>query len=288
MVRVRFLVWLIASTLLLISATALAQGRSLFPNNKVPPQSAALRNPTRRPLPPPRPDTVELPYHLYWGDSQNRLASLFAGVGARVLNKKAEGQAEIWSVDGLIAPNLQGSLFTFAQGSLVALEFDYGQPGWTPEQFNAMLDQFHKLLDAKCAKPAEPVDRPAAPSPDNSVKQTLTGFQWKRGDTLVQLFYFTAEDPAKSLAYRSISVHYHYQDLTPPDASPLPDSDRATADPNANPLFGGGAKAVPSASLEAGPAATATPVPSPEYGPPPPPTPKPKAGSRDAEPLPER
>ncbi len=151
------------------------------------------------------------------------------------------------------------------------------------------MGQFHKLLDAKCEKSGEPIDRPAAPTPDSAVKQSLTGFQWKRGDTLVQLFYFTAEDPAKALAYRSISVHYHYQDIAPPDTAPLPDAPRSNADPNANPLFGSGAKAVPSASpTPAIPAASATPAPSPEYGPPPPPTPTPKPGTRDADPLPER
>ncbi len=190
---------------------AWAQKHSLFPS--APTHSEALRNPKKATAPPPRPDTVPLPFNLYWGDSEQRLASLFAGVGAQVTNKKANGQLEIWTVQGLIAPNLQTSLFTFSQGILVGLEFDYGQQTWDLTKYNEVMGQFRKLLDTICAKPGEIISRQTdQPSEDASLKQSLMGYQWRRGDTLVQLFYFSAEDPAKSLSYRTISVHYHYED----------------------------------------------------------------------------
>ena len=281
MVRVRFLAWWPLSLFVGIASLG-AQNKSLFPNSRAPAQSSALRSQPRRP-PPPRPDTVALPFNLYWGDTQNRLASLFAGIGAKVTNKKAQGQAEVWTVEGLIAPNLQASQFTFAQGSLVALEFDYGQPDWNTDRYNEVMGQFRRLLEVKCEKPGEIVSRQTDQPVDASVKQSLMGYEWKRGDTLVQLFYFSAEDTAKSLAYRSISVHYHMQEIVPLDAGPLPEIDRNT-DPNANPLFGGNTKAAPGAS----PAASASLASSPQYGPPPPPTPTPKPNSRDSDPLPER
>lgn len=287
MARARFPVWLIAAPLLLELAIlapsgSVAQTRSLFPNAKAPSQSQALRNPTRRSPPPPRPDTVSLPYNLVWGDSQNRLASLFAGVGAKITSKKPVGQTEVWIVEGLIAPNLQGSLFTFAQGALIGLEFDYGQADWNTDRYNEMMGQFRRLLEVKCEKPGEVISRQTDQPADSTVKQSLMGYQWKRGDTLVQLFYFAAEDTAKSLTYRSISVHYHQQELVY-DSGPLPEVSR-NADPNANPLFGG-AKTTAAAAT---PAATASPAPSPVYGPPPPPTPTPKPGARDSDALPER
>lgn len=280
MVCARFPVRRIAPLLLLVSAlvrpgVSLAQSKSLFPNSQVPAQSEALRRPARRPPPPPRPDTVALPYNLVWGDTQNRLASLFAGVGAKVLNKKAQGPSEVWTVQGLIAPNLQSSLFTFGQGNLVALEFDYGQPDWTVEKYNDFMGQFRRLLEAKCEKPGEMISRDTAQPAGGTVKQSLMGYQWKRGDTMVQLFYFSAEDSAKGLVFRSISVHYLYQEIVPENV-PLPEAG-ANADPNASVLFGGAKK-------PSGP----TPAPSPEYGPPPPPTPSPKPGNRDSDPLPER
>ena len=291
MARVRFSTrWIVPPLLAVLLFTAVPGGlraqspKSLFPNATGSAQSSPLRRPSRRPPPPPRPDTVALPYNLVWGDSQNRLASLFAGVGAKIINKKAAGPTETWTVDGLIAPNLQASLFTFAQGNLIGLEFDYGAADWGTDRYAAMMDQFRRLLEAKCEKPGEAVPMQTDQPADSTVKQTLTGFQWKRGDTLVQLFYFSAEDTAKPLAYRSISVHYHYQDLMP-DAPPLPDADR-NADPNANALFGGAAKPAPGGTPVP---ATPTPAPSPQYGPPPPPTPTPKPGSRESfDPLPER
>ena len=287
MVCARFPVRRIAPLLLFVSILAspgisAAQSTSLFPNNRAPAQSEALRHPARRPPPPPRPDTVALPYNLVWGDSQNRLASLFAGVGAKVTNKKAQGATEVWTVDGLIAPNLQSSLFTFAQGNLVALEFDYGQPDWTVERYNDFMGQFRRLLEAKCEKPGEIISRDTAQPADSTVKQSLMGYQWKRGDTMVQLFYFSAEDSVKALAFRSISVHYLYQEIVPENV-PLPDGG-SNVDPNASVLFGGGKK--PTAT--AGPGSSPTPAPSPQYGPPPPPTPTPKPGARDTDPLPER
>ncbi len=252
---------LLLSTFCLLPA-AFAQkkpNRSLI-NQAVPFQSDALRVPPRRTPPPRLPDTVALPYNLMWGDTQNRLASLFAGVGAKVINKKTEGNTEIWTVQGLIAPNLQASLFTFQDGQLAALEFDYGQPEWDLAKYNEVMGQFRRLLEAKCEKPGEMVTRESDQQPSaDGVKQSFMGYQWKRGDTSVQLFYFSAEDPSKAMAYRSISVHYHYQDPNPPEATELPAN--PNADPNASPLFGGRAK-MPPAEPEPAPAPTPTPVPT--------------------------
>jgi hypothetical protein len=240
MSRPRFPAWLTAGLLMLLAMawgdSSWGQQKSLFPsqggsgngsssnsagiNKKAPAHSEALRNPKRQEVPPPRPDTVSLPFNLVWGDSRQRLASLFAGVGAQVTNKKATGELETWTVQGLIAPNLQTSLFTFVQDNLIALEFDYGQASWDLPKYNDTMGQFRKLLDKVCEKPGEIISRQTdQPSEDPALKQSLMGYQWRRGDTLVQLFYFSAEDTAKALTYRTISVHYHYQDPADLDAA---------------------------------------------------------------------
>ena len=160
---------------------------------------------------------------------------------------------EIWTVQGLIAPNLQTSFFTFQQGILIGLEFDYGQQTWAPAKYNDVMEQFRKLLDKVCEKEGEMISRQTdQPSEDPALKQSLTGYQWKRGDTLVELFYFSAEDPAKSLSYRSISVHYHYRDPAEVDAANGGPADPAGVNPapGANPasspsLFPHGAAAAP-------------------------------------------
>ncbi len=188
MTRPRLSAWLLAGLLWLgqPAVRSRAQQKSLFPNKvdaKVPPSSDALRHPKRRPDPPPRPDTVPLPFNLVWGDTERRLSSLIAGVGAQVTNKKATGPLETWTVQGLIAPNLQNSLFTFAQGSLVGLEFDYGQSTWDLAKYNDTMGQFRKLLDGICEQPGEIVSRQTdEPAADPALKQSLMGYHWRRGE----------------------------------------------------------------------------------------------------------
>ena len=257
MTRPRLSVWLMAGWLFagVPASQSVAQQKSLFPSNeagaKFPPLSDALRHP-RKNTPSPRPDTVPLPFNLVWGDSMRRLSSLFAGVGAQITNKKATGQLETWTVQGLIAPNLQASLFTFEQGSLIGLEFDYGQTSWDLAKYNDVMGQFRKMLDASCEKPGEIISRQTEQtSEDPALKQSVMGYHWRRGDTLVQLFYFSAEDTAKSLSYRTISVHYHYQDPADVDAAnaPTPSAGDVSPAPGANPtgsLFPHGAPPVTS------------------------------------------
>ncbi len=239
--------WLAAFFLLASSlgfaGAARAQGNSLFPKggpNRTLPQATPLprgaltphssdspassASSRRRSAPPPRPDTVALPYNLVWFDSQNRLASLFAGVSAKVVEKKPDGPNEIWTVNELIAPNLRTSFFTFQQGMLVGLEFDYGQDAWDTNKYNEVMGQFRRLLETKCESPGEIISRKSDEVPNSTVKETLMGYQWVRGDTIVQLFYYAAEDTAKALNFRSISVHYHYRDpfAPPPGSEPSP------------------------------------------------------------------
>lgn len=185
-------------------------------------QSPAARlAPPPRPTPVPRSDTVPLPFGLTWGDSQSRLASLFAGVAAKITEKKPSGQGETWTVQGLIAPGLQASMFTFQQGILVGVEFDYGATDWDTAKFNDIMGQLRRGLETLAGGPGEMISRGNDDAPiDPSIKQSLMGYQWNRGDTMLQLFYFSAEEPGKALTYRTISVHYHYQD---PAATQLPE-----------------------------------------------------------------
>ena len=287
MFRSRFLIWLVIG--LGFGAAGVcssqAQANRLFPS-KAQRQPDASGGLPRRPPPPARPDTVALPYNLIWGDTQNRLASLFAGVGAKVTSKKEEDNAETWTVQGLIAPNLQASQFTFRDKQLAALEFDYGQPDWDLAKYNDTMGQFRRLLDAKCEKPGEMISRDSDQTTPTGVKQSLMGYQWSRGDTLVQLFYFSAEDPAKSLTFRSISVHYHYQDPNPnppPEDSELPTN--ASVNPNVSPLFGGRAKPEVVAAVSTPTPAPAV-TPAPAATPAPAPAPSAAAGSNPATPAP--
>lgn len=205
---------------------------------------------------------------MVWGDTQQRLAALFAGVGAKITDKKPNGQTEIWTVQGLIAPDLQASMFTFQGGLLVAMEFDYGQKDWDLSKYNDKMGLFRRVLEIKCGGPGEMVSRDTIQEPNSTVKETFMGYQWNRGDTSVQLFYFSAEDTVKAMSFRAISVHYHYKD--PMQEQPMPEQampeagGSQPADPNSNPLFGGGGGTAPAPA----PGGSGTPVPSPTPAPP--------------------
>ena len=313
----RFPTCLLAVLILGGSCATRAQNNSLFPKgnpNRTLPQAtplprgaarsdassaAAAGSARRRPAPPPRPDTVSLPYNLVWFDNQNRLASLFAGVGAKVTEKKTEGANEVWAVRDLIAPNLRTSFFTFQQGLLIGLEFDYGQDAWDTEKYNEVMGQFRRLLETKCETPGEIISRKTDQAPGTTIKETLMGYQWARGDTSVQLFYYAAEDTAKALNFRSISVHYHYRDpFAPPPGSeqslagpapgapPPPGGQKASVSvtPNGPDNSPGGALPMPdNAAPPAGtplPPNSAAPAPSPAAG-------SPSAQTDDGMPGPE-
>ncbi len=271
---------------------------SKLPGNRAPANSPALRGASQRSsassgtkgssrLLAPHADTVPLPYNMEWNDSQQRLASLFAGVGAKVADKKATGPTEVWTVQGLIAPDLQASLFTFQAGSLVAMEFDYGQTDWDLPKYNEKMGLLRRVMESRCGGPGELVSRDTAQEPDSTVKQTFTGYQWNRGDTLVELFYFSAEDTAKALTFRSISIHYRYKDPMQ-DQPPMPESGASAADPNSNPLFGGSGGTGTANSSPAPSPAVSSPTPSPAVsGPTPPPAVKPTPAGPEGDPLPE-
>ena len=217
-----------------------------------------------RPAPvfPPRGETVPLPYNMVWGDTQQRLAALFAGVGAKITDKKAAGPKEVWTVEGLIAPDLQTSLFTFSGGMLAAMEFDYGQPEWDLPKYNDKMGLFRRVLESKCGGAGNMISRDTKQEPNSPVKESLMGYQWERGDTTVQLFYFSAEDTSKNLTFRTISVHYHYKDPMQDMDQSMPDNGGGPVDPNSNPLFGGSGRLPAGGNNNTG-GGNGTPAPSP-------------------------
>ena len=159
---------------------------------------------------------------------------------------------------------------------LIGLEFDYGQDAWDTAKYNAVMGDFRRLLETKCESPGEIISRKSDQVPNSTVKETLMGYQWVRGDTIVQLFYYAAEDTAKALNFRSISVHYHYRDPygplpgaegTPaPAAPPQPGGQTAsvTVTPSGPDNSPGGALPLPdNMPAAAAPAPTAAPSPGP-------------------------
>lgn len=215
-----------------------------------------------------------LPFRMVWGDAPERLQRTLAGGGTKVTERRvsADGRREVWTVEGLLraGPKLGSVLLTFLDHALTGVELRYGAPDWKEEKYNEAMGTLRRQLEKDMGAPGELVSRQSGPAPsptlavtpdptptaasssspspdpsaspspsppptDEPVHQTLTGYAWKKGDSVVELFYFSAEQPGKALAFRSLSVHFRYRDPSGgngggpgPEASPAP--------PGADPL----------------------------------------------------
>ena len=193
--------------------------------------------------------SVRLPFNLNWADSRDRLARLLGGTGAAVKERRVAGNREIWTVEGLLRapPKPEKVLLTFLDDALVAIELQFGQADWETEKFNETMGTLRRQIERDLNGPGDLVKRESepVPSPDGSqVQQTLTGYEWKRNETQVELFYFAAEDVGKKESFRTISVHYRY--TQPPTDDPaaqtgLPGTGAGSS--NASPLFPGNSNA---------------------------------------------
>jgi hypothetical protein len=110
---------------------------------------------------------------------------------------------EVWTVEGLVHPGLKRTLFTFKQRALVAVELQYEYPDWTIERYNQRMGEIRKYFDDKYGT-GKLVSR--SRDTDTDVIQTLVGYQWMVGATMLELFYFSAQHDA--LVYRTITVDY--------------------------------------------------------------------------------
>ena len=104
---------------------------------------------------------------------------------------------------GLVQPGLKRTLFTFKEGFLVEVELQYEYPEWSIERYNDRMGEIRRYFDAKFGT-GKLVSR--SRDTETDVIQTLVGYQWIIGGTMLELFYFSAQrDP---LVFRSITVTY--------------------------------------------------------------------------------
>ena len=218
-------------------------------NRPVGPSELALMN-QRNGLPAAVGQTVRLPFNFNWGDTRERLAYLLGGTGVKVTERRVAGQRETWTVEGLlrVPPRPQYVGLTFLDSALAAIEMQFVQLDWDAEKCNEVMGTLRRQLESELGGPGDLVKRgmePVAASDGSTIQQTVTGYEWKRNETIIELFYFAAEDPEKKQSFRTISVHYRYQepplDVAPqgglPEggAAPSPAGDNGAASPM--PLF---------------------------------------------------
>jgi hypothetical protein len=148
-------------------------------------------------------DELSPPFGFRWNDSMARVEAVLHGAKAKIVSREKKENREVWTVEGLVHPGLKRTLFTFRQRALVAVELQYEYPDWSIERYNQRMAEIRKYFDEKYGT-GKLVSR--SRDHDTDVIQTLVGYQWMVGTTMLELFYFSAQH--ENLVYRTISVDY--------------------------------------------------------------------------------
>jgi hypothetical protein len=148
-------------------------------------------------------DELMPPFGFRWNDSMARVEAVLHGAKAKITSREKKEHHELWTVEGLIHPGLKRTVFTFKERALVAVELQYEYPNWSIERYNQRMGEIRKYFDEKYGT-GKLVSR--SRDHDTDVIQTLVGYQWMVGTTMLELFYFSAQHD--NLVYRTISVDY--------------------------------------------------------------------------------
>jgi hypothetical protein len=151
----------------------------------------------------PAVEDIPPPFGFHWNDSMTKLEQVLIGAKAKILNRERKEKREVWTVEGLVQPGLRRTLFIFRDGFLVEVELQYEYPDWTIERYNDRMGEIRRYFDAKFGT-GKLVSR--SRDTDSDVIQTLVGYQWIVGGTMLELFYFSAQ--RDQLVFRSITVTY--------------------------------------------------------------------------------
>jgi hypothetical protein len=148
-------------------------------------------------------DELVPPFGFRWTDSMARVDAVLHGAKAKIASREKKENREIWTVEGLVHPGLKRTVFTFKQRALVAIELQYEYADWSIERYNQRMGEIRKYFDEKYGT-GKLVSR--SRDNDTDVIQTLVGYQWMVGATMLELFYFSAQHD--KLVYRTITVDY--------------------------------------------------------------------------------
>ena len=143
------------------------------------------------------------PFGFRWNDTTSRVEAVLNGAKAKIVSRDKKENRDVWTVEGLVHPGLKRTLFTFKEGALFGVELQYEYQDWTIERYNDRMGEIRRYFDSKFGT-GKLVSRTR--DNDSDVIQTLVGYQWMVGTTMLELFYFSAERGPN--LYRTISVDY--------------------------------------------------------------------------------
>jgi len=148
-------------------------------------------------------EDIPPPFGFRWNDSSGKVEQVLVAAKARIVSREQKEKRDVWTVEGLVQPGLKRTLFQFKEGFLVEVELQYEYDKWTIENYNNRMGEIRRYFDGKFGT-GKLVSRTR--DTDSDVVQTLVGYQWMVGGTMLELFYFSAQREA--LVYRTITVTY--------------------------------------------------------------------------------
>jgi len=148
-------------------------------------------------------DDIPPPFGFHWNDPKTNVERTLVGAKAKIVAREQKEKREVWTVEGLVQPGLKRTLFSFKDGFLMQVELQYEYPDWGIERYNDRMGEIRRYFDAKFGT-GKLISR--SRDTDSDVIQTLVGYQWLVGGTMLELFYFSAQRD-KDL-FRSITVTY--------------------------------------------------------------------------------
>ncbi len=148
-------------------------------------------------------EDIPPPFGFHWNDTMTKIEQVLVGAKAKIVNKDKKEKRDVWTVEGLVQPGLRRTLFSFRDGVLREVELQYEYPDWTIERYNERMGEIRRYFDVKFGT-GKLVSR--SRDTDSDVVQTLVGYQWIVGGTMLELFYFSAQ--RDQLVFRSITVSY--------------------------------------------------------------------------------
>ncbi len=148
-------------------------------------------------------DDIPPPFGFRWKDSMSRVEAVLKGAKAKIVSREKKEGREVWTVEQLVQPGLKRTLFNFREGQLAEVELQYEYPDWSIERYNDRMGEIRRYFDQKFGT-GKLVSR--SRDTETEVIQTLVGYQWMVGGTMLELFYFSAQrDPN---IFRTITVDY--------------------------------------------------------------------------------
>lgn len=148
-------------------------------------------------------DDIPPPFGFHWQDPMARVEEVLKRAKAKIVSREKKERRVIWTVEALVQPGLKRTLFNFREGLLAEVELQYEYPDWSIERYNDRMGEIRRYFDAKFGT-GKLVSR--SRDSETDVIQTLVGYQWMVGSTMLELFYFSAQHG--ELIYRTITVDY--------------------------------------------------------------------------------